>query len=221
MTVLAPSVLAANWGILNEELNSCVESGIRHIHFDIMDGNFVPNISFGEKLISDVQKNFSSVFFDVHLMVANPLRYISSYADAGANAITFHIEEENFFYRTAQAIRNQNMNVGLACNPKTSVATIQELLPHVDIVLIMSVEPGFGGQTFIPTSLRKIAQLHEIREQENLDFRISVDGGVNGENARDIIEVGADILVMGNAFFSLSTNEKMSLTKAIQGMSRT
>ncbi len=221
MIVLAPSVLAAHWGTLNTELDVCVKNGIQHLHFDIMDGHFVPNISFGEKLVSDVRKSFPSVFFDVHLMVTNPLRYVSTCADAGANAVTFHVEEENFFYRTVQAIQNQNMKVGIACNPKTSIAIIQELLPYVDIVLVMSVEPGFGGQAFIPSSLRKIIQLHEIRLREQLNFRISVDGGINGENAGAIVDAGADILVMGSAFFSCSTHEKTSLTNAVQNMSRT
>ncbi len=221
MTVLAPSILAANWSMLQTELNNCLESEIEHIHFDIMDGNFVPNISFGEKLINDLQQDFSDLFFDAHLMVKNPLKYVGACADAGANAITFHIEEERFFYRSAEAIRARNMQVGLACNPKTPIAAIEDLLGNLDVVLVMSVEPGFGGQSFLPIALRKIAQLNEIRKKHSMDFRISVDGGVNAHNAKSIVDAGADVLVMGSAFFSLAQDEKRRLTKSVQGMQRT
>jgi len=219
MTILAPSVLAANWSILETELEKCVADGITHIHFDIMDGNFVPNISFGPKLIHDVRKKFSSLFFDVHLMVSNPTQYITPCVEAGADAITFHIEEENFFYRAVDAIKKNNIQVGLACNPKTPVSAVEELLSEIDIMLVMSVDPGFGGQAFISSTFQKISKLHEIRATNNHTFRISVDGGVSEKNAEQLVTAGADILVMGSAFFSASNTK--TLTETTHTLSRT
>lgn len=218
--IVAPSILSADWTKLPAELVVCKTIGITHIHFDVMDGHFVPPITFGPKFIADLRPR-SSLFYDVHLMIETPEKQFSSFIEAGADAITFHIESTNFSYRLIQQLRESNskIKIGIALNPQTPVGQIYPFIHLVDIVLLMSVEPGFGGQKFIPDIIKKVSQLHNHRKhntENNLSYRISIDGGVNLQTAPDLVAAGADILVMGNAFFS--SKHKDSLISNIESM---
>lgn len=198
--ILSPSLLSSDFGDLRAELTALEEAGLKWVHWDVMDGAFVPNITFGPPIIARLRKT-SKLFFDVHLMIERPERYIREFADAGADLLCIHAESTLHLERTISAIREAGMKTGLALNPATPLAIVDYLLPGLDMVLIMSVNPGFGGQSFIPFCKDKIAALSGMIRQRGLQTLIQVDGGVTLDNAKELFDLGADVLVSGSAFF--------------------
>ncbi|MCF7846283.1 MAG: ribulose-phosphate 3-epimerase [Candidatus Peribacteraceae bacterium] len=196
---IAPSILSADFGKLNEEIAS-IEPFAEWIHIDVMDGHFVPNLTIGAPVLKDLKTN---LFKDAHLMVSNPEDLIEDFAKAGADAITIHAEIDGDVPTILKKIRELGCQAGISIKPKTEVSTIKELLPLVDLVLVMSVEPGFGGQEFMESSLPKI---RELREQ-NPDLEIAIDGGINAETAKRAVEAGASVLVAGSYIFRSDDRE--------------
>lgn len=212
--IIAPSLLAANPSCYRTELELIQECGAKYLHIDVMDGHFVPNISFGPDIIKGLRKT-SELFFDVHLMISNPEMYIQRFIDVGADSITIHCEAAHDVLRLNKYCRQRNVKFGVAINPRTPLTEIYSFRDFTDIFLIMSVQPGFGGQAFIPESISRIEQLHAMRESNGYSYLISVDGGVKESNCREIIQAGADILVAGSAVFG-----KKDKAEAIRSLSR-
>ena len=201
MLKIAPSILAADFSKLAEEVK-CVDSlGADYIHIDVMDGHFVPNITLGPGIVKCLRPH-TELPFDVHLMIENPDQYIKDFKEAGADIITVHVEACRHLHRTLQLIKQYEMQCGVVLNPHTPLEMIKHVLQEVDWILIMSVNPVFGGQTFLPDSLNKIATLNQWRQEQNLSYVIEVDGGVNEETARLCEEAGADVVVAGSAVFN-------------------
>lgn len=200
MIKVAPSILAANFADLGADVKRLQEWRADWLHFDVMDGHFVPNMSFGPVILSAVRP-LTSLPIDVHLMVETPSRWIDWFADAGADAITFHVEAEPHIHRLLQRIRERGLKAGVVLNPGTPAVAAKEALPYCDLVLVMSVNPGFGGQRFIPESAQKIAGLRRMIDERDLSVEIEVDGGINPETAKTCVEAGATILVAGSAVF--------------------
>jgi len=198
---IAPSILAADFGNLQKDCEMINNSQADLFHLDVMDGVFVPNISFGMPVIKSI-KSFAKKDLDVHLMIVNPDKYIKTFSNIGANILTVHYEACNHLNRTLTSIREEGMKSGVALNPHTSVDLISDILNYVDIVCIMSVNPGFGGQSFINNTYKKVKQLDKIRKNNDSKFLIEIDGGVSTENARELINLGADILVAGSFVFN-------------------
>ncbi|MBR5622140.1 MAG: ribulose-phosphate 3-epimerase [Opitutales bacterium] len=213
--ILSPSILAADHAALAEGLQVVVENRLEWIHLDIMDGNFVPNISFGPQVVKDLRKRNNTLFFDTHLMLARPDKYIEKFIDAGSQLVTIHIEPEYDVEGTLKRIRELGCQAGISLNPDTPVERILPLLDRVDLVLVMSVFPGFGGQSFIESVLPKITRLAQEREARGLNFRIEVDGGVDSRTAPLCLEAGADTLVAGTAFFKAA--DKPAFIRLCQG----
>ncbi len=199
--LILPSILSANWSNFEKDIVMCENAGASHLHFDVMDGHFVPVLTFGSKFVKDIRDK-TKLFIDVHLMVQNPQKYIDDMVQAGADMLTFHIEAEQFSFRCIQAIRSKGIKVGIALNPQTPISAIQSILDRVDVVLIMTVEPGFGGQKFIEPMIKKIQELHQLRNSFGYSFLISVDGGIDENNIVTLQHCGVDWFVMGSAFFS-------------------
>ena len=197
---IAPSILSADFARLGEEVASICEAGCDYVHVDVMDGHFVPNITIGPDVLKAI-KPHASCPLDVHLMIAPVDPYISAFAEAGADIITFHPEAGPHPHRTAQAIRAAGCRVGVSLNPGTPLAALDQLLDLVDLVLVMSVNPGFGGQSFITSQLEKILQLRQLIDASGRDIELEVDGGVNRETAAQVIAAGANVLVAGTATF--------------------
>ena len=198
---LSPSILAADFGALKEDMLLAEEAGAESFHFDIMDGHFVPNISYGADLVSSLRKD-SKAFFDVHLMVDNPDFYFPIFKKAGADRVSFHVEATAHIDRSLQAIKELGIEAGLVLNPATPLLCLEEILPLCSYVLLMSVNPGFGGQKFIPYSLNKVEKLRRMAEEREIELEIGIDGGVGLSNIQDILEKGANFIIAGSSVFS-------------------
>ena len=198
---LSPSILAADFGALKEDMLLAEEAGAESFHFDIMDGHFVPNISYGADLVSSLRKD-SKAFFDVHLMVDNPDFYFPIFKKAGADRVSFHVEATAHVDRSLQAIKELGMEAGLVLNPATPLLCLEEILPLCSYVLLMSVNPGFGGQKFISYSLNKVEKLRRMAEERGIELEIGIDGGVGLSNIQDILEKGANFIIAGSSVFS-------------------
>ena len=199
--ILGPSVLSADFLNLGKQLVELEHGGADYIHFDVMDGVFVPNISIGLPVLQ-ATKQGTSLPVDVHLMIVEPDRWVDAFVDAGADAITFHAEATPHVHRVVQAIKARERAAGVSINPSTSLSAIEEILPDVDQILLMTVNPGFGGQSFIDTSLDKIARLRTMIDQVNPACRLQVDGGIHEGNIRRVVSAGADSIVAGSATFA-------------------
>ena len=200
MIELAPSILSADFARLGEQANAAVEGGAQLLHVDVMDGHFVPNITIGPPVVASLRKAVE-VPLDVHLMIEDPDQFIPAFADAGADWISVHQEACVHLNRTLELIKTHDVKAGVVINPATPVQALGEVLDIVDYVLVMSVNPGFGGQKFIPGSLEKVRKLATMRTAKNLDYRIEIDGGVSLNNIAEITKAGVEILVAGNAVF--------------------
>jgi ribulose-phosphate 3-epimerase len=200
MIKLAPSILSADFARLGEQIDEVARAGADYIHVDVMDGHFVPNITIGAPVVASIRP-VTSLPLDVHLMIEHPERYISDFVKAGADIITVHVEASPHLQGTIQAIKELGVKAGVSLNPPTPLGAVEEFLPHVDLVLIMSVNPGFGGQSFIPETLPRIANMRKLLNDRGLSAELEVDGGINADNAPDIAKAGADVLVAGNSVF--------------------
>tara|TARA_B100000424_G_C22829528_1_gene443212 strand:- start:130 stop:789 length:660 start_codon:yes stop_codon:yes gene_type:complete len=197
---ISPSILSADFSQLGNEIKRLEEAGADLIHVDVMDGHFVPNLTIGPPVIKALKKN-CSIKFDVHLMISPVHKYIDAYSDAGADIITIHPEATDDLSASIKKIKDLGKTVGVSLNPETKVNVIKNYLDQIDLVLIMSVNPGFGGQKFMPEILDKIKELKNIQKEQNIDFDIEIDGGINFENSKIVIEAGANILVSGTTIF--------------------
>ena len=203
---ISPSILSADFSQLANEIKRLEDGGADMIHVDVMDGHFVPNLTIGPPVIKSLKKH-SSILFDVHLMISPVHKYIRAYADAGADIITIHPEATNDINSSISLIKELNKKVGVSLNPETKVDIIIEHLDKIDLVLIMSVNPGFGGQKFMPEVLSKIGELKKLRSAKDLDFDIEIDGGINFENSKIAIQAGANILVSGTTIFKSNNGD--------------
>lgn len=197
---LSPSLLSADFSDLNSAFKFIEEKGSSFVHVDVMDGHFVPQVSYGQPVISSIRK-CTKLPFDVHLMIERPENSIVSYIEAGADIVTFHIEATCHADRCVQLVHNAGKKAGIALCPATPLSAVEELLPFVDLVLVMSVNPGWGGQKLIPYTIEKIRKLADIQREKNFKYLISVDGGINQETLEDVLEAGTDIVVSGSSFF--------------------
>jgi ribulose-phosphate 3-epimerase len=204
--ILAPSILSADFGRLAEQIAAAGRGGAGAVHVDVMDGHFVPNLTVGPVVVKAVRKA-TSLPIDVHLMIENADRYLDAFADTGANWISLHVEAMPHLQRAVAHLKSRGVRPGVVLNPATPLAAIEEILPEIGYVLVMSVNPGFGGQAFLPRSLEKVRKLRQTIEQRGLDVQIEVDGGVDASNARGLVEAGAAILVAGSAVFGAGDPE--------------
>lgn len=197
---IAPSILSADFSALGDDIRKVEAAGAKVLHIDVMDGHFVPSISLGMPIIRSIRKK-SDMIFDVHLMISHPERYVDEIADCGADIITVHAEACTHLHRTVMQIKEKGVKAGVSLNPATPLSVLEYVLDQLDLILIMSVNPGFGGQKYIETSTEKIRKLREWLDQEKLQANIEVDGGISLSNARTVLEAGANILVAGSAVF--------------------
>ncbi|MEP9851722.1 ribulose-phosphate 3-epimerase [Staphylococcus aureus] len=214
MVKLYPSLLSTDFLKLQEELTALEEAGVDGVHFDVMDGQFVPNISIGLPILESVRKG-TQLPIDVHLMIEEPEKYVEIFADYGADMVSVHIEATPHIHRVIEQIKNKNVKAGVVINPGTPVDTILPVIKMVDYVLVMTVNPGFGGQSFISDMIGKLDQLSNIKEELNLNFEIQVDGGINDETVETVINHGATMLVAGSYFFG--HDDYKAVTKLLKG----
>jgi len=208
---LAPSILSADFARLAEQVAEAASAGADYIHIDVMDGHFVPNISIGIPIVASLRPR-TNLPLDVHLMIQHPEQYVSQFADSGADIITVHVEACSSLHRLIHSIKELNVKAGIALNPATTLTSIEEILPYVDLVLIMSVEPGYGGQSFIQSSLDKISRLRKILDNKKLNAELEVDGGITVDNAPGIVKAGANVLAIGSSIF----NAKKGISQTMQ-----
>jgi len=197
---LAPSILSADFARLGEQIDEVARAGADYIHIDVMDGHFVPNITIGAPVVASIRP-VTGLPLDVHLMIEHPERYISQFVNAGADIIAVHVEASPHLHATIRLIKELGAKAGVSINPPTPLGVVEEFLPHVDLVLVMSVNPGFGGQPFIPETLPRIANIRKMLDDRTLRAELEVDGGINADNAPDIVRAGANVLVVGNSIF--------------------
>lgn len=218
MTIIkvAPSILSADLLRLGEEIHSIEKAGADLVHIDVMDGHFVPNLTFGPCLVRSIRK-ITRLPIDVHLMISPVDPFIPEFAEAGADILTIHPEAGPHLHRSLSLIRSYGKKAGVALNPGTALEFILPILHEIDLVLVMSVNPGFGGQKFLPHSIKKINQLREIIDKENLPIQIEVDGGISTQTAQDVINAGADILVSGTAIFGEDESDYSKIIKKLRG----
>lgn len=214
MAMVSPSILSANFAHLEEDCRKALDGGAAMLHYDVMDGHFVPNISFGIPVLKSIHKAVPEAFFDVHLMISHPIDYIQAFADAGAELINFHIESRSGPWETLRKIQQTGCKTGMTVKPATPVESVFPYLDQLDLVLIMSVEPGFGGQKFMASALEKVSKLAEERKQRGLGFLIELDGGINAETGMQSMAAGADVLVAGSTIFGAE-----NITAACQKLS--
>ncbi len=214
MNILSPSILGADFYRLGEQISEVEASGVRYLHIDVMDGIFVPSISFGMPVIRSI-RNSTDLFFDVHLMIRDPERYIAEFAECGADLLNFHLEAARDPDRVIDAVRSQGKKAGITIKPSTPVEAVLPYLRKVDMVLVMTVEPGFGGQKMIPECLDKVRAVRRMITEQDLDVRLEVDGGIRIENVESVLAAGADVVVSGSAVFrgSVTANVKAFLEK--------
>lgn len=196
---IAPSILSADFKALENSINKVNKASVLHI--DVMDGIFVPNISFGQGIQKQIRSSFKNMIFDTHLMIIDPIKYIKDFVDAGSDYITFHIEAKSDINQTIDLIHSYNKKAGLSIKPNTNWEDLKPYLNKIDLILVMSVEPGFGGQSFMPNSIEKIKCLYDYKKEHNLNYLISVDGGINNETYKFVKDAGCDLAVMGSYLF--------------------
>lgn len=200
MAKIAPSLLAANFANLEEEISKIKTGGVEYLHLDVMDGNYVPNISFGIPVIKSL-RSITDLVFDVHLMIDQPERYIKDFVDAGADIITVHQEATTHLHSTIQQIKSYGIKAGVSLNPATSLNVLEYVIQDIDLILIMSVNPGFGGQSFIPAMIEKIKATRALIDKHNPNIILEVDGGIKLDNVQDVVNAGTDLVVVGSAIF--------------------
>lgn len=203
---ISPSILACDFSILKEEIDTVVQF-CDYLHIDVMDGNFVNNITFGPSLIKDIRKHYE-IIFDVHLMIEEPLKYIEEFSNAGSDIITFHYESKSDVQNTIDKIKSFNKKVGISIKPNTNIDVLIPFLPQVDLVLVMSVEPGFGGQKFESSSLNKIKELKKLKDENNYMYEIEVDGGINDQTISLVKSSGVEVVVSGSYIFNSKNREE-------------
>ena len=218
MIKLAPSILSADFARLGEQVAEVARAGADYIHVDVMDGHFVPNITIGALVVASIRP-VTSLPLDVHLMIEHPERYISDFVKAGADIITVHVEASPHLHGTIRLIKELGARAGVSLNPPTPLSAVDEFIHDVDLVLIMSVNPGFGGQSFIPETLPRIANMRKIIDSRKPGIELEVDGGINADNAPDIVEAGADVLVAGNSVFRAEEGISQALQRLREAVS--